>query len=419
MQVSLLTIGDEICIGQIINTNSAWIAEQLTSIGVEVKLHIAVGDNAKDMIDELSFALGVSEMVIITGGLGPTHDDITKPVLTEYFNDKLVYDEESYKNILNFLNQRGIEPTERNRNLAYLPSKCRPLPNAVGTAPGMLFEENGKYIISLPGVPAEMKYIMINSVIPFIKEIITARKDNVVLYKTLQTRGLPESLLAEKVGNVNEFLQNGTLAFLPSAKGVRLRIGVVGSDFEQNEKEIERIETILKQRVGQFIYSSNNETLALLTGNLLTERNETVSVAESCTAGMLGAEFTSNPGSSKYFYGGVIAYDNSIKENILGVNRRVLDEIGAVSKETAEAMAKSIRNIFNTTYGISITGIAGPQGGTDEKPVGTVWIALASPKNVYSHKFYFGQDRESTRQKSVFSAINMLYELLNNTNATK
>lgn len=414
MNVSLLTIGDEICIGQIVNTNSAWIAEQLTAIGAEVKIHIAVGDNSKDMTEQLSYALGMTEMVIITGGLGPTHDDITKPVLTDYFNDKLVFDEESYKNILNFLYHRGITPTERNRNLAYLPSKCTPLFNAVGTAPGMLFEENGKYIISLPGVPAEMKYIMINSVIPFIKRIIVSRKDNVVLYKTLHTRGIPESLLAEKIGNVNEFLQSGTLAFLPSSKGVRLRIGVVGEDFEHNEREIERIETILRQKVGQFMFSSKNETLALVTGNLLTARNETIAVAESCTGGMLGAEFTANPGSSIYFYGGVIAYDNSIKENILGVNRTVLDRFGAVSSETAETMAKSIRNIFHTTYGISITGIAGPDGGTEEKPVGTVWIALATPDKVQAQKFFFGQDRETTRQKSVFSAINMLYEVLNN-----
>jgi nicotinamide-nucleotide amidase len=411
LKVSILSIGDEICIGQIINSNAAWMAGQITKTGADVLQHITVGDNAEDIKNDLDLLLKSSDVILLTGGLGPTHDDITKPVLIDYFNDELQFSESAYKNILELLEKRGIKPTERLRQMAMLPKSCTPLANGVGTAPGMLFEKNGKYIISMPGVPNEMKYIMTHSVLPFITKIIKNKREDVVLYKTLQTSGVPESVLADKIGDVSNFLgRNDSLAFLPSYKGVRLRIGVRADNFETAQKNIAKIEHYIRKEVEDYIIADSDESPAEVAGNILSKNKQTLAVAESCTGGLLGGEFTSIPGSSAYFLGGVIAYSNSIKERILKVKHNTLSEHGAVSRETALEMAANVRNIFGSDYGISITGIAGPGGGTPEKPVGTVWIGLSSARGIQAEKFTFGTDREINRQRAIGSALNLLLQ---------
>lgn len=409
LKVSVLSIGDEICIGQITNSNAAWIAKKVIEKGAAVVEHITVGDVAGDMKRELERLLNISDFVLLTGGLGPTHDDITKAVLVEFFNDELRFDEDSYLNILELLKRRGIEPTERTKQMAYIPKTCTPLKNAVGAAPGMLFEYKSKYIVSMPGVPNEMKYIMEHSVLPFLDKLISEKAEDVVLFKTLITSGVPESLLADKIGDVKVFLDDkSNLAFLPSYQGVKLRIGVQSKNFETAGNEIKRIENFIRERVGMYIVAAEDKPLAAIIGEILKKNGETLAVAESCTGGLLGGEFTSISGSSAYFLGGVIAYSNDVKENILGVHHKTLVDFGAVSRQTAEEMAENVRKKFKANYGISITGIAGPTGGTPDKPVGTVWIGISSLQKTYAKKFVFTKDREVNRKRAVGSALSMI-----------
>ncbi|TAL68676.1 MAG: competence/damage-inducible protein A [Bacteroidetes bacterium] len=409
IKVSILTIGDELCIGQIISTNASWIASQCTSIGTKIIKHIVVPDEKESMLQALDILMESSDILLLTGGLGPTHDDITKPVLTEYFNDKLVKHEPTYKKLEEAYQKRGTEFLERNKGLAELPSKCKILINNAGAAPGMLFEKDGKIIISMPGVPAEMKDIMINHVLPLIKGEIIKRKSDVVLYKTLNTIGIPESHLADLLGNPNEFLDGGTLAFLPSFKGVKLRIGYEAKDNKSALEKINKIENFIKSRAGRFISSTGEEVIAETVGKLLKEKNKTVSVAESCTGGLLGGAFTDISGSSDYFIGGVIVYSNEAKMNILEVPAEFINEHGAVSEETAVALAKNVRLKFHTDYGVSVTGIAGPGGGSNEKPVGTVWIGISDEKTTTAKKYVFGDDRNVNRELFVGRALGLLH----------
>lgn len=417
MKISILTIGDEICIGQVANTNAVWIAENCTKVGGRVIRHTTVGDVASEMKSELDNLLDISDMVIITGGLGPTHDDITKPVLTEYFNDTLVYNSQAFDNVSKFLVQRNIPITEKNTALAYLPSKCKPLWNNIGTASGMLFKENDKTVISLPGVPREMKSIMTDYVIPLIEEQIKSENSEIILFRTFQTTGIPESTLADKIGDVSLFLdETSSLAFLPSYKGVRLRVGVIGDTYFQATKKLESASDFILSKVAKYIYSQGEATLSSVIGKLLSERKETISIAESCTGGLLSAELTANPGSSKYFIGSVIAYNNQVKINEIGVSKDTLDKYGAVSSETAIELAENIRAKYKTDYSLSITGIAGPDGGTEYKPVGTVWIGFSSNEETISVKYSLGDDRAIIRERAVSSALTLLYRKLTKIN---
>ena len=413
LKVSILSIGDEICIGQIVNTNAAWMAKEVSAKGAAIVRHYTVGDDADEIKSGLKELLSISDIVLLTGGLGPTHDDMTKAVLLDFFNDELSFHDESYRNILELLQKRGIVPTNQIKQMAMLPKTCLPLANAVGAAPGMLFEYNNKHVISMPGVPNEMKYIMQNSVLPLIEKTIRNRKEDVVLYKTLITSGVAESVLADKIGIVDDFLgANEHLAFLPSYRGVKLRIGVESKDFESCRAELKRIESYITEKVGEYVVASEDIPLSAVIGRKLIEKGETLSLAESCTGGLLGAEFTDISGSSAYFLGGIIAYSNDIKENILGVNHQTLLEHGAVSRETAEEMARNVREKFQASYGISITGIAGPTGGSPEKPVGTVWIGLSTSGKTIAQKFIFTTDRDVNRKRAVGMALSMILEEL-------
>jgi len=334
-------------------------------------------------------------------------------VLIEYFSDKLEKNDEIAKDIEEFYRKRNRAIPEISLNQAYLPMRAKPIRNLHGTAPGMIFHENGVYYISLPGVPYEMKEMMMDTVIPMIKDEIIRRDETIVKYKTLNTSGIFEANLAELIGNEKEFLDDGEmLAYLPSSKGVRLRIGATANSFQEAEERLQRIENILKAKIGVFLLPSENEDLNSYVGELLRAKKATLAVAESCTGGMLGAEITSISGASDYFIGGEITYSNWAKVHRLCVNEETLKKFGAVSEQTACEMAENVRKIFNANYGISITGIAGPTGGSQEKPVGTVWIGLSSSKGTYAKLFNFGNNRQINRERAVFSALNELKRLL-------
>lgn len=408
--ISILTVGDEICIGQVVNTNAAWIAAECTRLGCNAAAHSVVGDTKREITSELERLLGFSDLVIITGGLGPTHDDVTKDALCEFFDDTLALHKPTLESLTELLSRRGIALSERNKTQAFLPSKCRVLANSLGSAPGMAFESVGKTTISLPGVPAEMRGIMKEFVLPYIKNL--SLKQDRVGYRTLQTIGITEANLADLIGDPAEFLEGGTLAFLPSYQGTRLRIGECGASTEEINSKIARVEEVIRNRAGKFIFGADEDSLASVVARLLIERGETVATAESCTGGLLGAAFTDIAGSSAYFQGGTITYSNEAKERYLGVRRETLANHGAVSSQTVEEMAAMVRVKFAATYGIAVSGIAGPSGGTAEKPIGTVWIAVAHPNGILSLRFVFGNDRRVNRERAVGSALAMLMEKL-------
>ncbi len=412
LKVSILTIGDEICIGQIINSNAAWIAKRCSQIGYRVMAHSSIRDDMDTMLSELERLTDISDIVIVTGGLGPTHDDITKPALAKFYDCEIIRNEEALVYVQNFFDARERTISERNKKQAEIPSKAIPLENKNGTAPGMRFDDNGRQLFSLPGVPAEMKQLMNDSVIPFLKEKIQSTGESVEIYKTILTTGIPESTLADMIGNPEDFLNGGSLAFLPSYQGVRLRIGINADNIETAEKKLDELEKYLFDKAGKYFFGENEETLASVVGKMLKERNENVAVAESCTAGMLGAAFTDISGSSAYFEGGMLVYSNEAKMQILGVSEQTLIDHGAVSEETAVEMATQVRKKLGTTYGIGITGIAGPTGGTDEKPVGTVWIGIADKDSAFAKRYVFGSDREVNRERSVGTALAMLYKIM-------
>jgi nicotinamide-nucleotide amidase len=410
--LSILTVGDEICIGQIINTNAAWIAKKCSQIGFRIICHSSVRDDMDLMLSELNRLTKISDIVIVTGGLGPTHDDITKPVLAKFFNDRLEHNEEAMVFVKRFFEVREREMSERNKKQAEIPTKAVPLENKNGTAPGMRFDDKGIHLFSLPGVPSEMKQIMQDSVIPFLKNKLMNDKDEVEVYKTLLTTGIHESTLADLIGEPEEFLNGGSLAFLPSYQGVRLRLGIVADNLQLAQEKLKKLEDHLYKKAGNYIFGENEATLASVVGDIMRSRGENVSVAESCTAGMLAAAFTDISGSSAYFEGGMLVYSNEAKMKILGVSKETLEKHGAVCEETAIEMASNVRQKLGTTYGIGITGIAGPTGGTPEKPVGTVWIGFADQNSAFAHRYVFGSDRGVNRERSVGTALAMLYKHL-------
>ncbi len=411
-KISVLTIGDEICIGQIINTNASWISGQCTSAGAKVLLHSSIGDNLDMITSELGRLGDISDMVIITGGLGPTEDDITKSALCRFFSDHLELHEPTCNYLTESFKIRGRTFSDSNRSQAMLPSSCTALSNSVGTAPGMLFKREGRIFISLPGVPSEVKAIMNSHVVGIISKEIKKNKHKVVLYKTLLTSGMPESALAEKIGLSGQFPESATLAYLPSYSGVRLRIGVESGNADKAQLILYDMESKLRQRIGEYIYGEGSDSLENAVGRILVEQCKTIAVAESCTAGLLGKTITNSPGSSSYFRGGLIAYSNEIKIREVGVNQQTIIEHGAVSKDTAIELANNIRDKFDTDLGISITGIAGPGGGTAEKPVGTIWIGLSDKNGTQAKKYVFGKHRNMNRELAVTYALSWLHSHL-------
>jgi nicotinamide-nucleotide amidase len=408
MNYSILSVGDEICIGQIVNTNSVWIAEKLVNIGFSANLLVSVPDESNIMKSELHRLIENSDVVIITGGLGPTHDDITKAVLTEYFDDTLIQDESTYNYLKTHFESRGRALNDKILEQALIPSKSIALKNRAGTAPGLLFKVDKKMVFALPGVPEEMKNIFENEIIPIVTEFFFQNTSEYQVYRTIKTSGIFESTLSDLIGGPENFPHGTSLAYLPSSGSVRLRIGAKSSDKSKANEILEKFNQYIISKAGKYIVGYGNDNLQLLIGKLLSNKKLTVSVAESCTGGMLGAAFTDVSGSSLYFKGGIIAYSNEIKLDILKINELTLNEFGAVSEQTALEMAEKARQMFVSDLAISITGIAGPDGGTSEKPVGSVWIGISDKTKTYAKLFNFGNNRIINRERAVNAALELL-----------
>ncbi len=421
MNLALLTIGDEICLGQIVNTNAAWIADQCSRQGWRVLAHSAVGDAIQMIIAECERLSGLADVVIITGGLGPTHDDCTKTALTEWTGDVLVEHKPTLEHLQYVMRQRGRELNARTAAQAMQPSRSTPLQNDKGTAPGIWLEieRYGKpvVIIALPGVPQEMRHLMLDRVLPRLRVYDSQNTSRlahgwVMLYTTLLTTGIVESALADLVGDVQTLLEGQELAFLPSAAGVKLRITVTAPTRDEAQTLLERLTAKLRSIVEPYIYGTNDDTLEAIVGQRLRERGKTLAVAESCTGGLLGARLTDVAGSSAYFLGGVQCYSNEAKTRFVGVQPETLAQHGAVSEQTAGELASGIRKRFDADYGIAITGIAGPDGGTPDKPVGTVWIGLADAHSTHAEHFVFTNDRTFNRERAVVMALVRLWQHL-------
>lgn len=413
INAEVITIGDEILFGQITDTNTQWISAEIDKIGIKTVRKSSVGDTKADIVRILDESLTRADVVFFTGGLGPTKDDITKHTLAAYFNDELVINKEAEAFIRDFFEKRGREFTEINRQQAAIPSRCTYLPNKTGTAPGMWFEHEGKIIVSMPGVPNEMKYLMTYEVIPRLKEYF---KTPVITHKIIRTIGIGESFLAEKISDWEDSLPSHIkLAYLPSFGQVKLRLTGYGDDFQVLADDIDAQVEKLKPIIAEFIYSYDNEELEASLGAALTASNETVAVAESCTGGYLSHLFTSVSGSSAYYMGGVVSYSNEAKMNVLSVRKETLDSFGAVSEQTVTEMAEGVKKLMNTTYGIATSGIAGPGGGSEEKPVGTIWIAVSGPEGTIARKFLFMGQRSVNIQYGSVTALNMLRKLINRT----
>lgn len=407
MNCEIITIGDEILIGQVIDTNSAFIASELNSIGIRIQQILSVSDKEQVILDAISNAINNADLVIITGGLGPTNDDITKKTLAKYFNTPLVRNPDILEFVTNLLERRGVPMLEINRSQADLPENCIPLFNKNGTAPGMLFNtHNGKVLISLPGVPFEMKALITDEVIPWLKRNfkLPAR-----LQKTFLTTGVPESTMAVRLTDFeNELPKLFSLAYLPSPGLLRLRLSISGKTVDAVKLLFDEQCKKLENLLGSDLFGYDEDTLESVIGQLLKVNKFTVCTAESCTGGNIAQLITSVPGASEYFKGSIVAYSNCIKEGILKVSKSDLDNFGAVSKQVVVQMAENVKKIFNTDFGIATSGIAGPTGGTEDKPVGTVWVAIASPRTTLAIKLQLGEHRGRTITRSSLAALNML-----------
>lgn len=405
MKAEIITIGDELLIGQVIDTNSAHIAQQLNDAGLDV-VHIAsVADNGSDIVSALDAATARASAILITGGLGPTNDDRTKQSILEYFHSGTRFDEGVFQHITELLSGRGVAVNERNREQAIVPDNCTLIPNPLGTAPGLWFEKNNTSYLFMPGVPFEMKAVLSNAM-PLLRKSVSGFA---IRHKTILTQGLPESMLAKKIEDWEAALPgNLSLAYLPSPGLVRLRLtgrGTLDNDINEaiNQQVIK-----LKKLIPEYIFGYDQDTLESVVGDMLRDKGAWLATAESCTGGTIASMITSVPGSSAYFRGSVVAYANLAKMNLLHVSEALIGQHGAVSREVVEAMAAGAREMLHADYSIATSGIAGPDGGTDDKPVGTVWIAIASPTGIYSAMHRFGDDRERNIRRASVTALNML-----------
>ena len=413
LNATIITIGDELLIGQVIDTNSAFIAQALSKIGIPVTQRIAVGDSKDTITEALDTASKKSSIVILTGGLGPTADDITKPLLNEYFGGKMVIHEPSLAHITHIFETIHKKPMiERNRKQAEVPDVCEVLFNEKGTAPGMLFIKEGVHYFSLPGVPHEMKWLIETKVIPLLQKKF---KTDFILHKTLLTAGLGESFLSELIAPFENALPSSIkLAYLPNFGMVRLRLTGTGKDENALEKLMQTQFEKLQEAVKDYLVTNADEPMEMVVGNLLKQRNQTVATAESCTGGFIGHLLSKHAGSSKFYTGGIISYDNRIKTEFLEVPPTILQTVGAVSKEAVEQMAIAVRAKMNTDYSISVSGIMGPSGQTDEKPLGMVWVGVANRERVVSKVFYLRFDRQRNIEVTANQAINLLRLLIIN-----
>ena len=405
MNCEIITIGDELLIGQVIDTNSAWMAEQLNQIGIRVEQITSISDQREHILTTLKEASLRADVIFMTGGLGPTRDDITKNTLCEYFNTHLIFNEDAFENIKRIFKTRGFRLTELNRAQAEVPENCTMLLNINGTAPGMWFEKNGKIYISMPGVPFEMKALMTDNILPRLADHSPVS----IIHRTILTQGVGESFLAAQIEAWETALPSSIkLAYLPQPGIVRLRLTASGTDKAWLEQTLIEETNKLYALIPQYIFGEGEDTMELVVGNLLKAQNYSLATAESCTGGYIAHLITSIPGSSAYFKGSVVAYSNEIKELMLGVSPQTLEKYGAVSEETVFEMASGIIRQFKTDCAIAVSGIAGPDGGTEEKPVGTIWVCVITPKGTETRKFTFGDHRGRNIRRTAMAALDML-----------
>ena len=413
MLAEIISIGDELLIGQVINTNSSWIAEQLNLIGIKVIQITTIADVPDNIISALEEAKSRADLIITTGGLGPTKDDYTKQTFCKYFNTKLVFNEGVYNDIKELFKNRGYEVTEINKKQAEVPANCKVITNKSGTAPGMWFEKDNKVFVSLPGVPFEMKEIFTNSLNSLISEHF---KTQSIYHKTVLTQGVGESFLSEIIEDwENNLPIHIKLAYLPSPGFVRLRLSAYGDDKKLLIEEVSKQIEDLKLIISEYIYGYDDDTLESIVCGLLKEFKQTLSIAESSTGGYIAHRITSVSGCSDYFLGSIVSYSNEIKINELGVSLENIIKYGAISEEVVMEMAKGIQSKYKSDYAIATSGIARSNGGSVEKPVGTTWIAIATPKGVSAKKFLFGEHLERIIQRAGITALNLLRkEILKN-----
>jgi len=410
MIAEIITIGDEILIGQIVDTNSAWMAQKLNLAGVRVKQISSVSDDRQHILDTLHQASERADLILITGGLGPTKDDITKKTLAEYFQTGFRTDIEALKNVERIFARYNVPVSDINKKQAEVLENCTILLNMNGTAPGMWIENNNKIYVSMPGVPFEMMYMMEELVIPKIKE--TFKLPN-IFHHTILTAGIGESILAEKISDVEDSLpEHIKLAYLPKLGMVRLRLSGSGSDAEKLNSEILSYSKKITDLISEFVVIESDTALEKVILDLMESKGLTLSTAESCTGGYISHLITQQPGSSKVFLGGAVSYSNQLKKIMLGVLDQTLSDFGAVSEETVKEMANGAKSEYKSDYSISVSGIAGPDGGSIEKPVGTVWIAVSGKSKTISKKFTFGNKRVQNIERAAISALTLLFKLL-------
>lgn len=410
MKIEIVTIGDELLIGQVIDTNSAWIGQHLNEAGFEVSRINSISDSEEEILNVLAESSSRCNVVLITGGLGPTKDDITKTTLCKYFDTKLVHNADVFHDVKRFLKGRVASLNDFNKQQALVPENCEVIRNAVGTAPIMWFDYKNTIYVSMPGVPSEMKHVMNNSIIPRLK---TKFGGAAIVHKTILVHSIPEAVLAEMLEDWECALPSSiSLAYLPAPGRIRLRLSARGEDEGVLQNSIQEQIDKLIPIIGDSILAFSDESVASILAKLFTDKKLSLATAESCTGGNIAHQITSIPGSSAFFVGSVVAYSNAVKQNVLGVNFLDINNYGAVSEPVVEQMAQGVRLSLGADYAVATSGIAGPDGGSDEKPVGTVWIAVCDSNKTISRCFNFGTIRERNIERASDMALVMLKELV-------
>ena len=406
----ILTIGKELLIGQVIDTNSAWLGSELNALGINVKRILSVADEEEEIKDAIDYALKHATIVIATGGLGPTRDDITKKCIADYFNDSLEFHQETYDGIVSIFKKYGREPQEAHKEQAKMPTTAIVLKNELGTAPGMLFKIGNKSLLSVPGVPYEMKNIFTNHFVSIVKEQYSK---GLILHRTIRTVGVGESILATEIDDiVNDFPENMSIAYLPSIGTVRIRLSANGKDEKEVKKLLSEYERRILDRVEEFVYGFDLTTLEESLQILAVRQKIKIGTAESCTGGSIAKRITSVPGSSAYYEGSVVCYSYDLKMNLLDVNPKTLEKHGAVSEDTVKEMCLSCVDKLNIDVAIAVSGVAGPGGGTEEKPVGTIWLACGNKSRMVTKKLSLAKDRKINIEYTTTYALNMLRKFL-------
>jgi nicotinamide-nucleotide amidase len=412
MKADIISIGDEILNGQTINTNASWMAIELNNIGIQIRHVISISDNKEDIIETIDKSLKKVDFILITGGLGPTSDDLTRDVLAEFFKTKLIFDQKVLDNIERIFSARNREMNEHTKDLAMVPKTAKTLYNDMGTAPGALYHIDNQVVVSMPGVPYEMKAMMNKDVLPYLRNNFHLP---FILHKHILTAGAGESQISEQLVDFEKQLPSFVkLAYLPGLATVKLRLTAMGSNHAMLEEAIQEQSDKLVSILGKMVYGFDNDTLENKIGEILMLKNLRLSVAESCTGGYLGHLITSVSGSSQYFLGGAITYSNDLKMNLLGVKKETLDSQGAVSEQTVHEMIEGSLRVIGSDISIAISGVAGPSGGSEEKPVGTVYVGVGNRDKKYIRKYQFTKDREKNIQFSAVVALIMLRKFLLN-----